>query len=77
LGPSVQQGHTGNFDPSTWADDIADVEDAEFGTVRLADEIETEFGIAKFAKGSPRLGWLVNMGPVRIISYSLTLYRLW
>jgi hypothetical protein len=65
MGPSVQQGDTGNGDPTNWSEDFTEVEDPEFGNVRVADEIETEHGISKFVKGTARVGWLQNMGSVR------------
>ncbi|KAG8951372.1 DNA polymerase epsilon catalytic subunit [Tulasnella sp. 424] len=47
------------------ADDATQGED-KFEDVRLRDEIDEKLGFTRFAEGSPRDGWLVNMHPTLV-----------
>lgn len=65
------------------ADDATQGED-KFEDVRLRDEIDEKLGFTRFAEGSPRDGWLVNMHPVSAVCLWGTIFaetrlkcRLW
>ena len=61
--------------PALAREDDGGKAEERFEQVRIEDEIDERLGFARFQEGPKRVGWLVNMHPVRALYLVYVFHR--